>query len=657
MSKLKIIIIILLSLSIMYISSCTGNNVDDNTVETAELPAEFSDEEGNMLFVNNSGSTLVLTVNGAPYRTIHDSPSDFIVKIPTKDRDTLIDMKLFKKEDLSPPYDFNNNAFKTWFTTLSPNSKSNPNKTWFVDKDEDDSNEIHMGEINFQYLPGDDPYYNVQIYINGRSGKRAATLDNSINSEKTIGLPFGAYNIAYQYIYSNPNSNEPPTFNWIESEIIGYDEVPIYVVLKSGRENPTKTIPHYQQLVEEPAVVKYGFLHIQNDLSIPVDVYARSVDLNIGNKDTKIEDVMYDDGRIKDSASLIEGKDSFKYTMMEGQWDIYVKDFSGNQIFYSKINIVDKKTSNANIIKQPDFVENVKDDIEFNNQIVSITVNSSVDDAGVYISSKSNAPGIMNKEEKLLGVTPYNSTISLEIDDLTYEKSSSVEVLITVKKDGYFELVKGFNVQGLLSSNELNTVFDLKKKDNNPSDVFPSIEGNADKDPVVTFKMEIKPDGESNYSEEKLIFNEETGFFHPGYKFKNEDLFRMYMKTNSNYSAYFINVTTDGRVLPLYPSDSGESTWIKRNSEKMFPPKGKDGTKYAYGFDGNFKRELFIVILGLDEINPDDINDAKIIDENKLNSIDSIRNSLFPNWEELQLKPSEGGKLAVYGIELFRDDE
>ncbi len=471
--QFKIVILILFIVSIFTMSFCNGN-------QTIEITSN-ADDDGNMLFRNASGSELVLFVNGNPFRIIPNTLGDFIVYIPTDSRDTLIDMKIYKSADLGSNYSTDQaQAFKTWYRALNPTPKENPNLTWLVEKNDDGEDygpTTNVGEITFQYLPGGNPYFTVLVFINGRNGEKVATMDSSPdNNIKTVGMPYGAYTVSYQYVYSNPNEGGEPEFFWLEEEIVGYDKVPIYVIMKEGRENPTKTIPWGEETVripagEEPELANpYGFLSIYNDLSTPIDVYARSTELNIGNQNSKIENVMYDDGKTRDTASLIESDDFFRYTIHKGSWDIYIKDFAGNQIFYTKVKIESDKESIVRVTKnKPSFLEEldeneeeaILEEIPVDFQVMRWFIDSNVQGADVNWRVLSSHPDVIGTNNTYLGTTPYEATKSLSIDGLTYNNSSSVEIVITVSKEGYYDMVKGFNVQSLLSLSELSTKFDL----------------------------------------------------------------------------------------------------------------------------------------------------------------------------------------------------
>ena len=70
---------------------------------------------------------------------------------------------------------------------------------------------------------------------------------------------------------------------------------------------------------------------------------------------------------------------------------------------------------------------------------------------------------VKNTNELYLGTTPYEETRSFNILGLTYENSRDVQVEIKVRRQGYMELTKRFNVRQAIDQQEISSFFDLVK--------------------------------------------------------------------------------------------------------------------------------------------------------------------------------------------------
>lgn len=72
---------------------------------------------------------------------------------------------------------------------------------------------------------------------------------------------------------------------------------------------------------------------------------------------------------------------------------------------------------------------------------------------------------VKNTNETFLGSTPYEETRSFNILGLTYANSRDVTIEIKVKKPGYIDQVKRFNVRQAIDQQEISSFFDLIKDD------------------------------------------------------------------------------------------------------------------------------------------------------------------------------------------------
>lgn len=72
---------------------------------------------------------------------------------------------------------------------------------------------------------------------------------------------------------------------------------------------------------------------------------------------------------------------------------------------------------------------------------------------------------VKNTNEQYLGSTPYEETRSFNILGLTYENSRDVQIEIKIKKNGYMDQVKRFNVRQAIDQQEISSFFDMVQND------------------------------------------------------------------------------------------------------------------------------------------------------------------------------------------------
>lgn len=72
---------------------------------------------------------------------------------------------------------------------------------------------------------------------------------------------------------------------------------------------------------------------------------------------------------------------------------------------------------------------------------------------------------VKNTNETYLGTTPYEDTRSFNIQGLSYENARDVQVEIKVKRKGFMDQTKRFNVRQAIDQQEISSFFDLVKAD------------------------------------------------------------------------------------------------------------------------------------------------------------------------------------------------
>ncbi|MBQ2373482.1 MAG: hypothetical protein II299_00040, partial [Alistipes sp.] len=72
---------------------------------------------------------------------------------------------------------------------------------------------------------------------------------------------------------------------------------------------------------------------------------------------------------------------------------------------------------------------------------------------------------VKNTNENWLGNTPFEETRSFNILGLTYENANDVQIEIKVRRPGYIDQTKRFNVRQAIDQQEISAFFDLIKAD------------------------------------------------------------------------------------------------------------------------------------------------------------------------------------------------
>lgn len=72
---------------------------------------------------------------------------------------------------------------------------------------------------------------------------------------------------------------------------------------------------------------------------------------------------------------------------------------------------------------------------------------------------------VKNTNETYLGTTPYEDTRSFNIQGLSYENSRDVQIEIKLKRKGFMDQTKRFNVRQAIDQQEISSFFELVKAD------------------------------------------------------------------------------------------------------------------------------------------------------------------------------------------------
>lgn len=86
--------------------------------------------------------------------------------------------------------------------------------------------------------------------------------------------------------------------------------------------------------------------------------------------------------------------------------------------------------------------------------------------ARIYWRVISSVPDqVKNTNELWLGNTPFEETRSFNIQGLTYENSRDVQIEIKVRRNGYIDQTKRFNVRQAIDQQEISSFFDMIKSE------------------------------------------------------------------------------------------------------------------------------------------------------------------------------------------------
>ena len=86
--------------------------------------------------------------------------------------------------------------------------------------------------------------------------------------------------------------------------------------------------------------------------------------------------------------------------------------------------------------------------------------------ARIYWRVISSIPDqVKNTNELWLGSTPFEETRSFNIQGLTYENSRDVQIEIKVRRNGYIDQTKRFNVRQAIDQQEISSFFDMIKSE------------------------------------------------------------------------------------------------------------------------------------------------------------------------------------------------
>lgn len=98
--------------------------------------------------------------------------------------------------------------------------------------------------------------------------------------------------------------------------------------------------------------------------------------------------------------------------------------------------------------------------------IIRLYFESEPQGARIFWRIVSSCPDeVKNTNELWLGTTPFEETRSFNILGLTYENSRDVQIEIKVRRNGYYDQTKRFNVRQAIDQQEISSFFDMIPKE------------------------------------------------------------------------------------------------------------------------------------------------------------------------------------------------
>jgi hypothetical protein len=156
--------------------------------------------------------------------------------------------------------------------------------------------------------------------------------------------------------------------------------------------------------------------------------------------------------------------------------------------------------------------------------------------------------------------------------------------------------------------------------------------------------------GSTYLVEQKVNYDDMSGFFTVDYNFVVEDKFKLFVTFNDEYSVYVVNITPDGRIRDLfpYPDEENVSTWVFSGHEYSFPI--RDGEVYTFKPDGPVGRELYVILISDRQLTSSDvISKKRITNISTIGTIEGIKEQVFP-------KIQHDRSVQIYPVVLNTDD-
>lgn len=288
------------------------------------------DYEGNLVIKNTTSNNLYLYKDGELITCIPANDTSFLVNIANPDLE-VYNLQILKAEDVTDISDPDLTlVYRQWRVALSDNTDVDERATWLISGSDDYAG---TGTIIFSYPDvdeyGQDVIYQVDIYLNSKTGAKLASLSPGV-SDKKVNVNYGVHVLYFNYWYSDPDS---PDDDYVE---LGWSEE-ANVVLNAEHDEADFEIPSF-----ESNTGKYGYLKVTNQLSSPVSIYANGVLIENIVKTTDVTDAL----------SIIPSDDYTEFLIpVDEDYTITAKSIDASKTYatFSNINILLNEVSNITV--------------------------------------------------------------------------------------------------------------------------------------------------------------------------------------------------------------------------------------------------------------------------------------------------------------------
>ncbi|PWD97653.1 hypothetical protein DDZ16_19660 [Marinilabilia rubra] len=274
-----------------------------------------TDEEGNLVVVNQTVSPLLLYSGSTHLRVIPPKAEEFLVDIPVKSETT--HLSIYKAEDVdyveSPPQ----RSFKSWVVVLRATDYEEVPLGWVVS---DLVTGEGSGSIMLSYphsnLDENRLPCNVDVYLHSKTGGRITSVKPGTDQE--VRIDYGTYRLWFHYWESDPTSPESiQTLGWKNTSDI---------VLNANYKSRDVLIPSFEAVPEDAAAI------------MVVNRYGETLSVKMG--DRYIENLVV--GRENTQGmSTIANRDTMIYPVTPGCYLLNFEELDGSQAdarFYVDLN-------------------------------------------------------------------------------------------------------------------------------------------------------------------------------------------------------------------------------------------------------------------------------------------------------------------------------
>ena len=152
----------------------------------------------------------------------------------------------------------------------------------------------------------------------------------------------------------------------------------------------------------------------------------------------------------------------FKYSWPNGCFSVLQKDNGGAAEAESNAYVADNSIPAGEAQKAVNRDNPGQTALE--STIIRWNFESQPQGARIFWRVISSVPAqVKNTNENWLGYTPFEETRSFNIQGLTYENSRDVQIEIKVRRPGYLDQTKRFNVRQAIDQQEISSFFDMIK--------------------------------------------------------------------------------------------------------------------------------------------------------------------------------------------------